>query len=640
MSLATEFPAHKNGNSWPIPGISVPKGFLWDGTTLWFRTLDGWPEAAPKHFRWSAMGTLLFFKGKQGHVITENALERAQLTFAMEKRAELLEEVQVFVMIMAWVAFQALLIFFDGWTSLLFQSSSFDDVNALHFLASILVAAVTGGVLTKLCLAIWNRKDRNRLKEMGGLLKTDTCLTMKDRILQNILSQRFHNLARRRPKIFFLIFGLLFLLFGTFLGLAIHEEDFAMSFVAASFFLPTLFLSIYILYGLCGSVLGETLPAHRPYGDSLIPPFENDFASGKGPSQRGATVYNHVIRNAEEALQLRRHIWNAYPQTHTRLEEQCDDVCEGPLKEALTGESDGDFFPDAPQPEKRQSRFWRAVKWLLFPDRADTYLGYTFQGIRVFAVFVVVILAVHACGGWGDRFPDRHDSLALVKMMISGQGLFKEEKNMAAKLYPRWRDPIVIKVEGVEGLKIFSSLDRDLSMLRTLSGLPIDLAAAGAEDAANMIISYKGQLARTTQPTSLPTDIEKTSSAMWSVTFTKDKRFIRKAHITVDFDILNAKIGAIQKIEHRHKITEALTLSAIFACLGFFSKPSEEVDSLLLRSTRYITPLDGLSLYTLYDPNLPARAPYEAVADKIAERIDQALAHESLESLVAHRAAE
>jgi len=126
---------------------------------------------------------------------------------------------------------------------------------------------------------------------------------------------------------------------------------------------------------------------------------------------------------------------------------------------------------------------------------------------------------------------------------------------------------------------------------------------------------------------------------MWSVQFTDDKRFIRKAHVTVDFDILNAKMGAIQKTEERRKAAKILTLWGMFSCLGLFSEPTEEVES-LLKSSREITPLDGLSLYTLYDPNLPARAPYEAVADKIAERIDQALAHESLESLVAHRAAE
>jgi len=317
MSLATQFPAHKNGNFWPIPGIPVPKGFLWDGTTLWFRNLDGWPEAAPKHFRWSATGTLLFFKGRQGYVITENALERAQLTVAMKDRAEAFVGAQILMTAILWIGFQVLLAFFDGWVSLLLPSSSFDDAHALHFLVSILLSAVLGGGFAKLWLVMGDRKDRHRLKEMGGLLKTDICLTLKDRILQNISSQRSQNFGRRRPKIFFLISSSLIvpLLFGAFLGLALYEKDLGMSLVAAFFFFPLLFLSIYVLYGLYGSALGETLPAHRPDGDSLIPPLDHDFASESEPSQLEATVYDHLTPDSKDALYLRRQIWNAYPRT-------------------------------------------------------------------------------------------------------------------------------------------------------------------------------------------------------------------------------------------------------------------------------------------------------------------------------------
>ncbi len=142
---------------------------------------------------------------------------------------------------------------------------------------------------------------------------------------------------------------------------------------------------------------------------------------------------------------------------------------------------------------------------------------------------------------------------------------------------------------------------------------------------------YKGQAAH--KKNRLTPQEEQTPVAQRRCETTEDDRFIRKAHIKIDFDVLNAQVPVSYKASARLGVAGDYTLWGIVACLGLFSDPPDEADS-VLKGIGFIRPLDGLSLYTLYAPNLPARAPYETVADIVAARLDQALAHETLEDLL------
>jgi len=366
----------------------------------------------------------------------------------------------------------------------------------------------------------------------------------------------------------------------------------------------------------------------------LPPPFEGDFDAEDSEE----LFSDHLSREAKEALHLRHQIWSAYPQSHSRLNKQCREIYAEILERAWSEEDD--LFAED-QPEKPRSWVGRAFKWAFYPDVAETNLGVMFQSVRGYGlVAAVIVAAVALYHSWDDRFPARKESLAWVQMMISEQRQEGAEKEAKLWLYPRWQDPIVIRIEGEDGQRIFSGLRSQLSMLRHLTGLSIALASKKTEKTANVMITYKGHLDRTLEEGAARAELEQGSSATWSVEAKgDDKRFIHTAHIEIDFDVLNAKFGDLQKTSERRKAAETFTLWGLVSCLGLFSRPPREADS-LLRASREITPLDGLSLYTLYDPDVPAGAPYEAVADKVVARIDQALTYGSLESLVEHRAAE
>jgi len=606
MPLATDFPTDGNGNFWPMPGTPLPKGFLWDGTTLWFREKNGELKAAPKDFQWSRSGVLLFFTGEKNYVITDEALADAKS--AIEKDEDDVPMLSPFFFMIMAALFYGALSFFQGWISIL-PNMYFDEVSFVHAILSIILAAIVNSVVAGLW--IWKRQKKETQKNAEHLKNSEfsSHITQKEITPQDIMSGRLypHAITRKEMTISFSVLTGLSCAAMILFFIQEHNTLLGFSIFGCLFSFGAL---IFSLRAGRGSGFGETVPVHRPYGHKLTPPSSDDFTAHE------ASVQGRMPPHIQDALRLRQQIWQAYPHLQGLLKAQYQDS----------------LAQTSPK-ERTDGRWLRKAVTRLF--NLDAIGGKTRFVLESFLIVMVGGAVVWFIGdyyrGWQDRFPTRTDSLAFVQMMISEAPKGHAQQDGATKLYPRWRDPIVIRIKGEEGQKIFKTLDDDLEKLRYLTGLSIRFAEG--QEPGNLIIEYKGRLERKIKDKPVLSEEENSSFAWHSLETTEDKRFIRKAFIEIDFDLLNVNLGDSLKISKRREIASVLSLWGVVACLGLLSDPPEEIES-ILTSSDHITPLDGLSLYVLYDPNLPAAASYTVVADKIAARIDQALKHERLDTLI------
>ena len=487
MSLAIKFPPHENGNFWPEPGVSVPEGFFWDGATLWYRQETGVLRAAPGNFRWSASGTLLFFLGRQGYEMPDRVLERTQVMVTLQDCEQDLRKASLFLMGILFLVFQIISPLLEGWLSVL-STLPVPAMIQNHLLLSLSLAFLGSQGLLKLWMKIGYRKEQQRLSALPTLVKTEARLTRKDFIFQYFALKKPFLPFRIALRMALSVLGILGVILALVAGSALNDGDYGAFWGMALFQLPAIVWLCYVLYVGYGSAFGTTVPAHRHRAQLLEPPSADDFASPWILLPAGASFQDCATQTKQNAFYLRQLLWGAYPQWQDHLKKHY---------QALLPKSPKDNHKAVlfSKPKKKTASWaLEEIKKFLFRGSREKKIEIFLKNLLIWSLCAVgIMISVALSNIFEGQFPERSESLKMVKKMISGPFADKTQKKTVARLYPRWRVPIVIKSEGVDGPLILSSLERQLSILQHLTGMSFYLIS-GAENytiTPNMILTYK-----------------------------------------------------------------------------------------------------------------------------------------------------